>query len=85
MGLSTADKASCSCLKNPVVMNYFPNLTTYTQVTGGDQSKSISILGKAVKAHVLLMVPLSFLCDQQTSVIDHSPWMLRAGGRHKDE
>lgn len=27
---------------------------------------------KQLKAHVFLMVPLSFLCDQQTSPIEHS-------------
>lgn len=33
-------------------------------------------LEKQLQAHVLLMVPLSFQCCQQTSLTEHSPWML---------
>lgn len=72
MGL-TKDKASCSLLKDSVVMYYISNLHKVCLWSHEwIKANPFPFLEKQLKAHVPLMVPLSFLCDQQTSFIEHS-------------
>lgn len=72
MGL-TKDKAFCSLLKVSGVMYYISNphqvcLWSHEWI----KANPFAFSETQLKAHVFLMVPLSFLCDQQTSLIEHS-------------
>ena len=74
------------CLKNSVVMYHLANPhKVRPRSHEWIKANPFPLLEKQLKAHVLLMVPLSVLCGQQTSVIDQLSTPLDTTGGHTDE
>lgn len=68
-------KGPCSLLKHSAVMYYLPDPhQVCPRSHEWIKANPLPFLEKELKARVLLMVPLSLLCGQQTAGIEHSPW-----------